>query len=141
MSTQISSASIALFQQIFAAFCVLMAEICISLFFRSPASKTNKKLITIKLPIFRKYKPNRENKLFLWRYSDTKSFLVLNQILQDYQQLQTFILLRLSAATTAESKHSAKSIWLIAECGLLNATPFDAPTARDAHRLHVQRSL
>jgi hypothetical protein len=60
------------FQQIFAAFCVLMTESCISLFYFTSASKYHRLLIKDKTSIFRKSKQNRAKNLFLWRYSDTR---------------------------------------------------------------------
>ena len=61
-----------LFQQIFAAFCVLIAKTCIFLFFLLYPSKFHQLLIISNERIFRKTKPFNIKKHFLWRYSDTK---------------------------------------------------------------------
>jgi hypothetical protein len=50
MTTQIISESMAVFQQIFAAFCVLIADLCILLFFQNFASKLLQLLITNAAP-------------------------------------------------------------------------------------------
>jgi hypothetical protein len=60
------------FRQIFAAYCVLLADLCILLFYQNLASKSQLLLIKDKTSIFRKSKPNPAKKFFLWRYSDTK---------------------------------------------------------------------
>jgi hypothetical protein len=78
------------FQQIFAAGCVLIAEICILLFFRNSASKSRQILIEDKTPNFRKSKPNPAKKLFLSRYSDTRIYFVLNIVRQTDKLFQTF---------------------------------------------------
>ena len=90
MTTHLQRVFLTPFQQIFTFFCVLIAQICIFLFFLTLASKYQKLLITPQMfcfnstkysqtfagknpPIFRKFKPNRQIKLFLWRDSDTKT--------------------------------------------------------------------
>src|SRR5262245_56701563 len=71
------------FQRIFAVFCVLMTDLCISFSFSILASKLPKKLIATILCFsisprlcVKLFQPNQRKNLFLWRYSDTKQNLV-----------------------------------------------------------------
>jgi hypothetical protein len=81
------------FQQIFATYCVLMAEICILLFSSNLASKSQQLLITNSAPIFRKSKRNQVKTFLLWRYSDTRFSLRSKLYYKNndsFQPLQTF---------------------------------------------------
>jgi hypothetical protein len=79
------------FQQIFAAFCLLLPDLYIFLFFSILASKSRSLLITNDAFKTQKFKPNSKRILFKCRYSDTRINLVLNIVRQTDKPFQTFV--------------------------------------------------